>query len=102
MSWTIGDSEPALTGTVTDAGIGVNLTTALSSVVHILTPQPSIITRAPVHGNQTTAPGSWSLAWQPTDLAIAGAYQAELEVTWTLGRTQTFGPVTFRVQPQIA
>ena len=99
MSWHAGDTDPALTGQATDAGVAVDLTSALSCLVHILTPWGTLISRAPTVTVGTT--GAWSLPWQVGEL-IEGVYSVELEVTWSAGHIQTFGPSTFRVDPQLA
>lgn len=104
--WRIGDLEPSLAGTVTSAGVGVNLSTAASVAVHVKRPDGTIINRAPVLANQTTTPGGWTLTWQAGDLTVTGLYAVEVEVTWAGGRPQTFPPGVdnqyFRVNPQIA
>jgi hypothetical protein len=99
MSWHAGDTDPALTGQATDAGVAVNLTPALSCLVHVQRPDGTHISRAPTVAVGTT--GAWSLPWLTTEL-IEGAYSVELEVTWSTGHVQTFGPATFRVDPQLA
>jgi hypothetical protein len=100
MTWHAGDTDPALTGQATDGGVAVDLTPALSCAVHILTPWGTLISRAPTVAVGTT--GAWSLPWQTTDLANEGVFTVELEVTWSAGHVQTFGPSTFRVDPQLA
>ena len=99
MTWHAGDTDPALTGQATDAGGNVNLTPALSCMVHVQRPDGTLISRAPTVAVGTT--GAWSLPWQTTEL-IEGVYSVELEVTWSAGQVQTFGPATFRVEPQLA
>ena len=99
MTWHAGDTDPALTGQATDAGAAVDLTPAASCVVHIKRSDGRVISQAPTVAAGTT--GAWSLQWQADDL-IEGAYSVELEVTWSAGHVQTFGPVSFRVDPQIA
>jgi len=99
MSWHAGDTDPALTGAATDGGVAVDLTPALSCLVHVKRPDGTLISRAPTVAVGTT--GAWSLPWQPTEL-IEGLYSAELEVTWSTGHVQTFGPAMFPVEPQLA
>lgn len=127
--WTVGDLEPALTGTakgkvrsdhptLSDAEFTaldpapVDLTAATDVVAHIQRADDSIISRDVVLGDQTTAPGSWTLAWVDTDpdavppvvtdLFVAGGYSVEIEVTWPGGRPQTFPGASFQVARQIA
>jgi hypothetical protein len=99
MTWHAGDTDPALTGQATDAGVAIDLTPALSCLVHIERPDGTLISRAPTITVGTT--GAWSFPWQATEL-IEGVYSVELEVTWSVGHVQTFGPVEFRVDPQLA
>ena len=99
MSWHAGDTDPALTGAATDAGVAVDLTPAASCMVHVQHPDGTLISRAPTVTVGTS--GAWSLPWLATEL-IEGVYNVELEVTWSAGHIQTFGPVSFRVDPQLA
>lgn len=93
-----GDTTPALTGTATSAGVGVDLSTAVSAAVHIVRPDGTLITRESTH---TGATGAWSLPWLVSELDLAGVYQTELQVEWPDGTVQTFGPSSFRVVPQL-
>ena len=99
MSWHAGDTIPDLTGQATDGGVAVDLTPALSCLVHVKRPDGTLISRAPTVAVGTT--GAWSLPWQETEL-IEGVFRAELEVTWSVGHVQTFGPAAFSVEPQLA
>jgi hypothetical protein len=92
-----GDTTPALTGQATSAGVGVDLTSSVSVEVHVVRPDGTLITRAPVYAGTS---GAWSLAWLAGELDLAGVYVTELEVTWPAG-LQTFGPGSFRVHPQL-
>jgi len=96
--WHAGDTDPALTGVASTDGVAVDLTGA-TCVVHVERPDGTFISRAPTVAVGTT--GAWSLPWQTTEL-IEGVYSVELEVTWSTGHVQTFGPVSFRVDPQLA
>jgi hypothetical protein len=40
--------------------------------------------------------------WEPGELSVAGKWRYEVEVTFSSGKTQTFGPDFFEVEPQIA
>ena len=48
--------------------------------------------------------GTWSLAWQPTDLTSArvGTARVEIQVTYADSTIQTVGPAPFTVRDQIA
>ena len=106
--YTQGDLEPALSGVVLDGVTPVNLTTATSVTAHIRRPDGTVLSRAVTLGNQTTAPGTWSLPWvaavppAPEDLSVAGGYSVELEAVWAGNRPQTFSGATFQVARQIA
>ena len=96
--WHAGDTDPALAGVASTDGVAVDLTGA-TCTVHVRTPTGTLITRAPVVAAGTT--GAWSLPWLDTEL-VEGVFTAELQVTRTGGRITTFGPVSFRVDPQLA
>ena len=110
--WTESDLEPALAGTALDGTTPVDLTSATTVTAHIRRPDGSVISRAVTLGDQTTAPGTWTLPWvaadpdatPPTiaDLSVAGGYAMEIEVTWPGGRAQTFAGASFQVARQIA
>jgi hypothetical protein len=108
MAWTQGDLEPALAGTVLDGATPVDLTTATAVVAHIRRADGTVISRAVTLGDQTTAPGTWTLPWvaavEPAaaDLSVAGGYAVEIEATWPTDRPQTFAGASFQVARAIA
>jgi hypothetical protein len=102
MTWTQGDLEPPLAGTILDGTTPVNLTAATSVTAHIRRDDGTIISRAVTLGNQTTAPGTWTLPWVIGDLSCAGGYTVEVEAMWPGARPQTFGDVSFQVARAIA
>jgi len=108
MAWTQNDLEPPLTGTILNGTTPVDLTTATAVVAHIERYDGSVLSRVVTLGNQTTAPGTWSLAWVAAvppavaDLSVAGTYAVEIEVTWPTNRPQTFAGGSFQVARQIA
>ncbi|MGN6245093.1 MAG: BppU family phage baseplate upper protein [Motilibacteraceae bacterium] len=93
-TFTTGDTAPALTGTV-----NADLTGA-SAAVHVRKPDATVIDAPATITDPAT--GAWSYAWQVGDLDVTGAWAVELQVTYSGGEVQTFGPQTFYVQPQIA
>lgn len=103
-NYTVGDLEPPLAGTCTDAGTPVSLASADTVAVHIRRPDGTTISRVPSLANQTTSPGAWSLPWETGDLPSRGTYNVEVQATWPGGRPQTFtGPLaSFQVRDQIA
>jgi len=106
--WTAGDLEPALAGTTLDGTTPVDLTSATSVTAHIRRPDGSVISRAVTLGNQTTAPGTWTLPWVAAvspavdDLSVAGGYTVEVEAMWPGARPQTFAGASFQVLRAIA
>lgn len=102
--WTVGDLEPALGGTAGDGTplAPVSLAAAIASTAHIRRADATVISRAVVQGNQSTAPGTWTLPLVAGDLTVAGGYSIEVEVMWPGERPQTYGPVMFQVARQIA
>jgi hypothetical protein len=124
--WTVGDLEPALTGTatgkvradnptLTDAEfnalkpVPVALTGATSTDAHIRRPDGSVLSRAVVPDpDQVAHKGQWSMAWVAAvppavaDLSVAGGYDVEVEAVWPGVRPQTFGGASFQVARQIA
>ena len=106
--WTVGDLEPDLAGTALDGTTPVDLTGATTATAHIRRPDATVISRAVTLGDQTTAPGTWTLPWVAAvppdvdDLSVAGGYTVEIEVMWPGDRPQTFGGASFQVARQIA
>lgn len=110
MTFTAGDTAPPLAGicqqsvgsgcgaaniaTVTPAdlaGAAIELHIDCAGAI-TLTKTPTIV----------SAPdGTWKYDWQPGDLAVVGVYAVEVQVTYSDGRIQTFGPGSFRVKQQI-
>ena len=93
-TFTVGDTAPALTGTV-----NADLTGA-SVEVHLRKPDGTTLTKAATITDAAT--GAWSTPWAADDLDTAGVWEAEAQVTYSDSTVQTFGPVRFVVQPQIA
>ena len=96
--WHVGDTTPALTGTCTNAGTPVDLTSAAVEI-HVRRPDRTVITRP---ATTTTAEGVWTMAWTDEDLTVAGTHTVEAQVTYADESVQTFGPQTFQVAQQIA
>lgn len=97
--YTVGDTAPALTGTV-----NADLTSA-SLIVHIARPDGTVISRA---GTIVSAvAGTWSFQLVAGDLTLPGVYRVEVEVTFSGSNIQTFAfdasgqSVTFSVRDQI-
>lgn len=98
--YTVGDTAPALTGTVSASLVGASVE------IHIARPDSSTISRAGTVTNAAT--GGWSLALAAGDLTIPGTYRVEVQVTFSGGSIQTFAfdgngqSITFPVRDQIA
>ena len=92
-----GDTWPAITGTVLDgASAAVNISTAIS-IKFVGWLQPAGATVIGTSGTVTNLDdgtvgnrGKWSYLWGPTDLAVVGTYEVEIEVTWTTGKVESF------------
>jgi hypothetical protein len=98
--YTVGDTAPALTGTVS-----ADLTGATVEV-HVQRPDGTVFSRA---GTVTTAPApaAWSLQLVTGDLTLGGVYRVEVQATFSNGKIQTFAfddagsANTFTVRDQI-
>lgn len=99
-AFTVGDTSPDLTGTLTSNGTPVNLTGA-SLAVHVRkADKTTVIT---LTGAIVDAPaGKWSAPWGANDLSQAGTHRVEVQVTYSGGKVQTFGPSYFTVNAQLA
>jgi len=100
MTFTTGDTGPALAGS-----INANLTGA-TATVHIRRPDRTVITKPATITD--AANGGWSIDWATGDLSIRGKHYVEVEVTFSSGKIQTFSQnaggsdSTFVVREQIA
>lgn len=99
-TYTVGDLERPLSGTLTDGGVPLDLTAATGVTVHIRRPDRTVIARPATVAAPAT--GVWSMPWQAGDLNAPGNYALEVQVMWGANRPQTFGPITFVVREQIA
>jgi hypothetical protein len=101
--FTKGDTAPDLTGTCTSVLAGVstpaNLTGA-TLALHIAKPSGAVLTATATIVSATA--GEWAYTWAPGDLSEVGDHTVEVQVTYSGGRVQTFGPQTFMVGPQFA
>jgi hypothetical protein len=99
-TFTVGDTGPNLTGTLTSSdGAAVNLTSA-SLEVRIQRPGAGATLLAAAAIVSPTE-GTWSYAWQTGDLDTSGTWEVSVVVTFGSGQVQTFGPATFTVQAQL-
>lgn len=103
MPLTTGDTSPDLTGTCTTELGGVvtaaNITGA-ALALHFKKPSGATVTKTGVIVNG--AAGTWSYTWVAGDLDEPGVWWMEVQVTYSGGRVQTFGPTSFAVVPQYA
>lgn len=102
-TFTTGDTSPDITGTCTTEVGGVttpaNITGA-TLALHFRKPSGATVTKAGVIVNGTA--GTWSYTWVAGDLDEAGPWWVEVQVTYSGGRIQTFGPSSFAVTLQYA
>lgn len=98
-TFTVGDTAPDLTGTLTSNGTPVNITGA-ALAVHVRKPDATTVTLTGVIVDALT--GRWSAAWGASDLSKSGTHHVEVQVTYSSGKIQTFGPVAFFVNSQLA
>jgi hypothetical protein len=90
--YTVGDTWPPLGGTAS-----VSLTAAGSVTAVVKRSDLTTFARSVTLGDQSAAPGSWTLPLITGDLSTNGIYSVEIEVTWAAGGLQTFGPTYFPV-----
>ena len=94
-----GDTSPDLTGTCTSNGVAAVITGA-TLALHLKKPDGTIVTKA---GTIVSGPaGTWSYSWAPGDLDQTGTWWVEVQVTYSGGKIQTFGPSSFAVVEQFA
>lgn len=84
-----GDTAPRFRARVLDDATPVSLITAASA--KLLMKGNGLSLALPVTIEDQTGNDGWvHRNWAPTDLAVAGVYKGELEVTWNDGTVQTF------------
>jgi hypothetical protein len=86
-----GDTWPPITGIVSDANGPVNINTA-TGVRFIAKSGTTTIAGAATNLDDGTVPnrGKFKYTWGSSDLSQAGDYESEVEVTWQVGRVETF------------
>lgn len=94
MPYTVGDNSPDLSGTVNADLTGADLE------AHIKKPDGTVLTKTATAVDATA--GTWAATWEVDDLSVVGKHEVELQVTFSGGQVQTFGPQNFYVQQQIA
>lgn len=92
--FTTGDTAPDLSGTVNTDLTGATLE------LHLKPYGGDVLTVTATATDATN--GAWSYTWAAGDLATYGTWMCELQVTYSDGRIQTFGPASFKVAEQIA
>lgn len=96
MTLHVGDTAPALSGTV-----NADLTGA-AAVAHLRKPDGTTLSKTAVIGTTSPTSSDWSSAWTVGEVDQPGRWQVEVEVTYSGGLIQTFGPEWFYVVQQIA
>ena len=86
--FSVGDTAPDFTATLSSAGAPANLTGATPIEVHFVKPSGTVLVRVP----SIVAPlaGTIAYTWVTGDLSEAGAWQWKVKVTFAGGRIQTF------------
>lgn len=82
--YTVGDTAPALTGTISADGTGAN------AVAHVARPDTTVFNHAATLNSPTPTSTNWSMTLVDGDLSLAGVYRVEVEVTFSNGKKQTF------------
>lgn len=89
-----GDTFPPIKGTVLDANnAAVNVFTATSlRFIAKRVGGNEVITGAATKIDDGTLGlrGRWQYTWGSSDLSVAGDYETEIEVTWSVGNIETF------------
>lgn len=102
-TFTTGDVGITLTGTCSSKS-GSTLTptniTGATLALHITKPSGTVLTKTGVI--VSGAAGTWSYTWAAGELDEGGAWTVEVQVTYSGGAIQTFGPTDFAVQTQLA
>ena len=94
-----GDTSPDLTGTCTSNGVAANITGA-TLALHLKKPDGTIVNKTGTIVSGTA--GTWSYSWLAGDLDQSGSWSVEVQVTYSNGKIQTFGPSSFAVVEQFA
>lgn len=94
-----GDTAPDLTGTCTSNGVPANITGS-TLALHLKKPSGTVVTKTGIV--DSGAAGTWHYSWVTNDLDQAGTWWVELQVTYSGGKIQTFGPSAFAVVEQFA
>ena len=92
----VGATAPPLTGQALSDSTGVNIAGA-TLVLHLDRPDGTVAVVTPAVVSYPD--GTWRYDWQDGDLAQAGSWRATLEVTYSNGKLQYFGPTGFSVGP---
>jgi hypothetical protein len=80
--YTVGDTFPNLTGTVSADLTGATLS------VHVARPDGTVFSHAATAVSPTA--GTWTMAFSAGDISLEGVYRVEVEVTFSNGKVQTF------------
>lgn len=110
MAFTVGDTAPPLAGICQQVSGGcgadpagvITAANLVGAVVELHIDRNGMAVLTVVPTVVSAAEGKWSYDWAVGDLSVTGMYAVEAQVTYGDGRIQTFGPASFRVEPQIA
>jgi hypothetical protein len=94
ITYTQNDTSPNLVGDVNASLVGATVT------LHLREPYTGVVTdRAATITD--AGQGVWEYVWQTSELASVGVWLVEAEVHFSNGQIQTFGPSSFRVDPEL-
>lgn len=89
--WKTGDTYPPIRGTVTDDSAAAVDISGAASIRFIAKSGANVIAgTATILDVGVPTRGRWEYEWASDDLAAAGSYEAEIEVTWGVGDIETF------------
>jgi hypothetical protein len=85
LTYTVGDTAPALSGTVNADLTGATLE------VHVRRPDATVITKTATSSDESATSSTWTAEdWAVDDLSVVGRHLFEVEVTFAGGAVQTF------------
>jgi len=93
LSFVLGDTQPSLFGTLTIAGVVVDLTNATNVNFQMRRTIDNRYTVDAVAAIVTPSAGAVRYDWEPGDLAVAGTYVGRWEILWSDSTIQHSDPV---------
>lgn len=97
--YTVGDTSPALTGTLSSDETGASNLTGSALALHLIRPDGTTVVKVATIVNPTL--GTWSYSWVVGDLSQAGTWEVAIVVTWFDTTQTTFRESAFTVLPAV-